>query len=87
MTLLSQIFTINFAVLSIFLPMQSHAYCAKCAAIEQKRAEENALNGPQPQRYYDQDYKDKITTINKSSTDTQNDTRKPLNLQQEYKDK
>ncbi len=48
------------AILSMGFINTADAFCAKCAAIEKARAEENAKKGPQPVKYYEDEHKDKI---------------------------
>lgn len=46
---------------SFLLLSQQVQACARCDAIEKKRAEEQAKKGPQPDQYYDDEYKKNIT--------------------------
>ena len=55
---------INVAMFSLFFVGQSHAFCAKCAAIEKEREEERAANKTKQSGYYDDEHQDQISTVN-----------------------
>lgn len=64
-TKVSSLIVITLSTLSL---NEANAFCAKCAKIEQERAEEQAKAGPQPVRYYDEEFKNQITPVNNTST-------------------
>lgn len=55
-----------FFLMSLFLNTNAHSFCAKCAAIERAREEEQAKTGPKTTPYYDDAFKERISQSYKS---------------------
>lgn len=71
MTIFSKTRGVALAVLSILSIQAVSAHCPRCVKIEQERAKEQAEQGPQPDRYYDD--KVSLTTPEDLSRSSNND--------------
>ena len=68
MSLLVKYINLSMFCLSITFLNEANAGCARCAEIEKEREEERATKGIQTPGYYDQDHKDKISSINQTTS-------------------